>query len=168
MLKNTLIVTTLLGLVASSNLLSHPHTKFHEGAEHYKNKKMKYRKLPGDRGLHRLQRAFAQLDLTESQKEQLEAIKASNQEAIKNNRETIHSFKKQMKPLLDAETIDENEVRNISLSIAEVKAKQIILHAKMKQQAIALLDQEQKEKLEKMKAKRQLKMQQRRERRSAD
>ncbi len=143
---STLVVLT--GILVSGNAVSHPD---HEGE--YANHKERMRDHNG-RGKDILHRVFSKLDLTDEQKSSIKSLKESNKESMKSIHLSMRSAKKQMKELLAVDEPDETAVKTLSAEMSELKAEKMLLQAKFKREALAMLTDEQREKLEKMKEKR--------------
>lgn len=111
-------------------------------------------KHQGDRPFRFLKRAFAHLDLTESQKTSMKALKEDNKQMFIERREALGNIKLEIMQALNASEINENEVTRLSIQAAKLKAEEAIAVAKIKRQAVELLDETQKAKFEKMKQKR--------------
>ncbi len=167
MFKKTLLLSSILSILLTANISAHPKSdekqadsrKEHKGHREYRGS-MEHDGMAHD-GMKRMHRAFAQLDLSEQQKASLEALKEANKDTMKASHQTIKSLKEQMRPLLEAEVIDENAVKNLTAQIADLKAEQMIKMASLKKQAIGYLTEEQKMKLEEMKEKRENKRKER-------
>jgi len=157
-------VTVLLsGFVLSGNVIAHPDS---ESGEHkVKHMKKMHKKHGRDFGaLRSLRRAFGHLDLSDEQKDSLKSLKENNKDTMKASKVAMKPLKKQMHELLSAESLDETAIKDLSIQIAEKKADHMILMASIKKQAIALLTDEQRVELKKMKQKREKKMREHSER----
>jgi len=77
--------------------------------------------------------------------------KESNKETMQARHAVMKPLRKQMHELLSADNVDEAAVKELSIQIAESKADNLILMASIKKQAIAILTDEQRAKLEEMK-----------------
>ena len=159
--KNRLITTAaavlLSGFVFSGSAIAHPASD--DGEAKMKHSKKMHRQHGSDMGgMRGLRRAFAQLDLTEQQQELLKSLKETNKGSMQAAKSSMKPLKKQMHELLMADDIDEAAVKGLSIQMAERKADHMIMMASIKKQAIAILTDEQRAKLKKMKEKRQEKM----------
>jgi periplasmic protein CpxP/Spy len=156
-LFTTAAAVLLSGLVLTGSAIAHPDNE--ERTVSQKHMKKKHREHRHDMGgMHRLHRAFQHLDLSGEQKDSLKSLKESNKDTMIAAKSSMKPLKKEMHELLMAEDIDEASVRNLSVQIAEKKADHMIMMASIKKQAIAILTDEQRAELKKMKEKRDTKM----------
>ncbi len=108
-------------------------------------------------GMHRaggLHHALKQLNLTEEQKSTLKSLKESNATGREEKRATMEKLHQEMAELLHADTIDEAAIKALSAKLADLRAEEMIFHAKMRQQVMSILTEEQKAQLKQMKQKR--------------
>ena len=148
--KKSILTSALLSLLISGTAFAKAHDNDDVEVQMYEHK-MQHRH---QRMKNHMRHAFAHLDLSDEQHSAIKALKESTKETAKTRRGLMKQLRKQMHGLMKAETIDESAIRSLSVQIAEVKAEQMITHANFRQQAVAVLNDEQKAKLETMKAKR--------------
>lgn len=104
-------------------------------------------------GWRKLKRAFAQLELSDEQKQTLASIKQSNKEAWRSSHSKMRDFRDQMRELMHTEQVDENAIRNLTSQMATQRAEQILLGLEVRSQALAVLTPEQKAKFDEMRDK---------------
>jgi len=102
----------------------------------------------------RILRHLEPLDLSKEQVESVKQIVKSGKEQAKTLRKKLKAQHKQLKMLGKSDVIDEQAIRDTSQQIARIKSDLMILHMNKKQQVRALLNEQQKVKLEEMKQQR--------------
>lgn len=95
-----------------------------------------------------------ELELTDEQKAQLKGWHEEKQAQRGDYRDTRRNAHREMRELMNAETIDEAAIRAKALELAEVHADHAVEHARFMQRFRAILTLEQLEKLEALKAER--------------
>ena len=108
----------------------------------------------GPRGPMGFGPGFRELDLTDSQKDQLKQIAESHRDEFKTAGDKARAAHDGMQALLEADQIDENAIRAKSQEIAAAEAEVMILNAKVRQQSMQILTAEQIAKLKELRAKR--------------
>ncbi|MFA0810026.1 Spy/CpxP family protein refolding chaperone [Microbulbifer epialgicus] len=112
-----------------------------------------------------------ELQLTEGQKAQLKANRDGTREASKVQRERLNELRKQIHSAIESGA-DQANLDQLGVELGRLKVQQMQNHYQMRQQFEAILTDEQKAKLEELKAERKERRmkwrEQRRERRSSD
>ena len=90
---------------------------------------------------------FRGLDLTDDQQAQLRKIREARQNEFKAAGEKLHAAREGMRPLIEAETINESAIRAKAAEVAAAEAEVAILNAKVRQESLQVLTSEQQQKL---------------------
>ena len=99
----------------------------------------------------RAMRRLAVLDLTEEQRAEIKSLVKAGIEESKPQRDALSAKHQQMKKLMHAETADESAIKSLTAEMANIKSDLMILHINKRQQVADLLNDEQRETLNKMK-----------------
>ena len=143
----TLLIS--LGLLTTSNLtVASPHNHDNDSDHEQHQRHMHHKKghKMHQRMMHKLEKAGA----SEQQLADIKVIHESGQELRKAKHQEIKALKTQIRELAKQETLDEQTLRDLLLSAAEKKADLMIMHINSRHQVKALLNDEQKTKLEEM------------------
>lgn len=97
-----------------------------------------------------IMKRLSKLDLSDSQKSEIEALVVDGIESTKIQRESLKAMIHQMKALRFAESIDETAIKSLSLEIANVKSDLTIARLNKRKQIAVLLTDEQQEKMKKL------------------
>jgi len=125
------------------------------GSQYRENQKMeRYQKGEPKINMQRIMRHLSKLDITDEQRASIKALLKKQMETNKPKHQQLKTFRMQMKELKKADTLDEQAVRKTSSQIAQLKSDLMISRHKNRQAVKALLSDEQRQKLEEMKAKR--------------
>ena len=92
------------------------------------------------------------LDLTPEQREQIQAIRAAEQEKVAPLRQQMKEGREQLHAVIVKQPFDEAAVRTLAAGQAEIRTEMIVSHARVKNQIHALLTPEQREKAEQMRS----------------
>ena len=163
MFKKSILYSVVLGAVFSAGIFAHPEFEEEEKPK-WSEKKIFQRHNSGMQNrdgmqtIGGLRRALSQLDLDDEQQKLLKTLREDNKQKLQATRSEIRPLKKQMHNLLSSDNIDEAAVKDLSRQIADKKSEQMLLMASIRQQAIAILSDEQKADLEEMRSKRLQKM----------
>ena len=112
-------------------------------------------------------RMLRHLELTDTQKEQMKAIRQASRETMKGLRDSLRESRKQLNEMGTNGVFDQGAVELIASQQADIHKQLIVERQKVKTQMFALLTPEQKTKLEEMKANFAERRQQRMEKRKA-
>ncbi len=105
---------------------------------------------------------FRFLDLTDDQQAQLRKIREARQPEFKAAGEKLRAARVGMRALIDADSINESEIRSKSQEVAAAEAEVAILNARVRAESLQILTSEQQAKLKELRTNRQGKMKQRR------
>jgi len=146
--------TILIGAIASifaigSMVIANPNHKIRHGG--YSNQE---RQAPNPK---KIMRQLSKLDLTEEQRAEIEILVKSGIESTKIQRETLKSMHHQMKALTQADAVDEAAIKSLTYEMANIKSDLTIARLNKRNQIASLLNDEQKEKMQKMKQHRMMK-----------
>ena len=95
-------------------------------------------------------RIFSQLDLTDTQKEQIKAIHERSRESMRPLMEQIRAKRQEIRRANEGGTVDEALVRQKLTEIAPLEAKMMAERARIHQETLSVLTPEQKTKLEQL------------------
>jgi len=146
--KTLTTFTVIAGMIFSFNLAAYPperggpHGERHQGGEH--------RMMTVKRILMHL----AALNLTDEQIASVKQIVKSGKQQSKPLKQQLKQQHKQLRQLARVNPFDEQAIRDTSAQIAAIQADLMILHLNKKQQVKAVLTDDQRAKLEKMKEQR--------------
>lgn len=100
---------------------------------------------------HKLEKMEKLLDLTDDQSVAIKEIVMTAHEQAKSIKETIKPLKKSLHQALKADSVDEQNVRQLSAQISEKKTDLMLLHNRTQRLVKAQLTAEQAEKFDTMK-----------------
>lgn len=95
-------------------------------------------------------RMFEKLNLTEQQKSQIEAIKNQYKEGMKAQFEEAKKLRKQMKDLVKADRVDENQLNQLVNQKKEIMGALLKSKIRMKNQIYHVLNEEQRKQYQEM------------------
>ena len=95
-------------------------------------------------------RIFSQLDLTDTQKEQIKAIREKNRESLRPLMEQIRAKRQEIRQANEGGTVNEALVSQKLSEIAPLEAKMMAERARIHQETLSVLTPEQRTKLEQM------------------
>ena len=144
MKRKLTLVSILAGLLAIGSMaIANPNHKMrHNG---YENQE---RQAPTAKNI---MRHLSKLDLSKEQQVEIEVLVKNGIDSTKVQRETLKSMHHQMKALMHAEAIDETAIKSLNYEMANIKSDLTIARLNKNQQIASLLNDEQKEKMQKMK-----------------
>ena len=119
----------------------------------------------GDEGGHRGMMMTKELNLTESQQEQIKGIREANADKMKSAMEAVGEARKAFMEASSGDSVDRSEISGLAQELADAMTEMAVLKSDLHTQMKAVLNDEQKEKLQDMKQKMQQKMKQRMEER---
>ncbi len=99
-------------------------------------------------------REFRNLNLSDDQRAQLRKIREARQAEFKAARDKVRTARQGMRPLLEADTINEGAIRARSQEVAAAEAELTILNAKLRKESMQILTAEQLAKLKERRDKR--------------
>jgi protein CpxP len=105
-----------------------------------------------------------QFDLTEAQHGQIRALFQSHRDEFTVIRERTQAARKKMRAATTAEAIDEAAIRDAATELAGVQADAAVVTARLRQEVLAVLTPEQREKAKNLRADLQGRMKERRQR----
>jgi Spy/CpxP family protein refolding chaperone len=105
-----------------------------------------------------------QLGLTEQQREQVRSIMQSHRQELQALAERTRTAREMLRDAQQADTVDEIAIRDASRQLAEVQADSAVLHARIRQEALGVLTQEQRERAEALRTQREQRLEERRQR----
>lgn len=132
------------------------NAKMAEKADRKDNKGKQDKKRDGKK--HAGKRMERRLDLSDEQKEAMKSIREQTKQDLSAIKAESKGFKEAERTLIQAETFDESAWLELHAQYADNFAAQDLIKLKAKYQEFALLTDEQKEKMEKMREKMQRKM----------
>jgi periplasmic protein CpxP/Spy len=152
------LTSVFMSLILSQQVVAGPDHK-HKAKEHHKKHhgELAHREHGG---LKPMMRAFSQLNLTEQQKQSIKALKIAHKEEMKPRYIQAKQIKKQLHQELKQDHVDANQVKKFKTEIMEIETENLLSLTQFKKQAVAVLDDNQKQKLAEMKQKREEKMKQ--------
>lgn len=106
-----------------------------------------------DPGAH-FDRLADKLELTDEQKAQIKSWREEKQAQRGERRDDLRKIHREMRALMNADTLDEAAIRAKARELADIHADQAIEHARFMQHLRTILTPEQLKKLEALKAKR--------------
>ena len=118
----------------------------------------------GVRGGPRVNLGLRGVQLTDAQREQVQAIMQSHRTELDTARMALREAHRAFAEATRAETVDEGAIRERSTAVANAMAAQAILRAKVRSEVHALLTAEQQEEIKQREAKMQRRLQERQER----
>lgn len=146
-MKTQLTTVVLIIMLAIGGTLATRALAFHgDGDRRSEDCGKGYGKQHQDR-FEKMSRA---LDLTEVQQQQIKAILDASREANRPIREKLREHKTAMRTAVKREPLDQQQIRGLAASGAELKADLLIRRAQTRQQVDALLTPEQLELREKI------------------
>jgi Spy/CpxP family protein refolding chaperone len=151
--NKTLILSALLAGLLSGMPIVNAH-----GDEHRSERMTHHQRHMQDMRHMGFERAFAKLDLSEAQQSAIDSLKQENRTASAGVHEQLKSLHEQLKQAMRADDVNESEVRGLTSQIADLRSTMMIQHAKVRKQALAILNDEQRAKFEEMKARREAKI----------
>lgn len=104
----------------------------------------------GKQHLDRFEKMARVLDLTEVQQQQIKVILDASREANRPTREKLRANKSALRTAVKSEPLDQQQIRGLVASGAELKADLLIRRAETRQQVDAILTPEQRELREKI------------------
>ena len=110
------------------------------------------RRMPPPNGLH--PRMLEQLNLTDAQKEQIQAIETSSRDASKENFDKMRTFDEQLRKLIESGTFDEAQARQILNAKSQTMIELEIIRLRTDAAVLKILTTEQKAQLEQLKQQR--------------
>jgi protein CpxP len=117
------------------------------------------------RGGHGLMdRAFARLDLTDTQRQQIREVHESHRDELRQAGARVHAAYQAQREAANAAPLDEARIRSTSQALADALTEVAVLHGRVHQQVLALLTPEQQEEAKKLRAERESRMKERGER----
>lgn len=146
-LNKIILAGTIAAVAFSTSAFSHSDGE--QGSESHQ-REFRGKHHQNMRGFDGLRMDFSKLDLTDQQQVWLKQLKENNKASLQANFDEMRNLKEKVRPLLEAETIDENAVKNLSIQIADLKAEQMIKMAMLKKQIFAFLTEEQKARFEEL------------------
>ena len=146
--------TILIGAIASivsigAMVIANPNHKMRHGG--YSSQE---RQAPNAK---KIMRHLSKLDLSEEQRTEIEALVKNSIKSTKVQRETLKSMRHQMKALMQADSVDETAIKSLTYEMANVKSDLTIARLNKRNQIASLFNDEQKEKMQKMKQHRRMK-----------
>ncbi len=144
----------LIGAIASifaigSMAIANPNHKMRHGG--YSNHE---KQAPNAK---QIMRHLSKLDLSEKQKSEIETLVKNGIKSTKVQRETLKSMHHQMKALMHADAVDETAIKSLTYEMANIRGDLTIARLNKRNQIALLLNDEQKEKMQKMKHHRMMK-----------
>lgn len=118
----------------------------------------------GGRRAHSLRMALRQLDLSESQIEEIRAIFESERETARDNQERMRALSDELREQIEMDPYDEEAVRVKASAVAEIGVEMAVLRARQAGKVREVLTPEQVEELESLKSRREEFRRERRER----
>jgi len=91
------------------------------------------------------ERLFDRLDLTDDQREEIEALIADHRDATKDRADQMRARRMEMMELIQADGVDEAAIRDAAAASAQAEADLAIERAKLRQQIHQVLTPEQRE-----------------------
>ena len=140
------ILATLMIAGYSLHLTAGPNHKGHHGFSNMHEQHA--RGMTEKRIMHHL----SHLDLSEQQEIDIRALVKEGIVASKVKREEIKALHMQLRGVRQSDSVDEQAIRTYSADIASLKSDLMIMHLNKRKEVAALLTDEQKSKMEKMKA----------------
>lgn len=120
---------------------------------------------------HNKNHLYQKLNITEEQKAQIRAGKQQRQAQMKQTKKELRAVKKEINQLMLADVLDRNQLRNLLQKQADLKLEKMTQKHAASQEFNALLTEEQRVKLDKIKAnmkeRRAMKREKREQRRNA-
>ncbi|MFT6731995.1 MAG: Spy/CpxP family protein refolding chaperone [Polaribacter sp.] len=142
--RKTILISITAGLFAIGSMaIANPNHKMRHGG--YDNH---VRQAPNAKNVMKL---LSKLDLSDEQRVEIKALIQNGMESTKAQRETLKSMHHQMKALTQAEAVDETGIKSLTLEMANLKSDLMIARLNKHHQISSLLNDEQKEKMDKMK-----------------
>ncbi|MCA0900618.1 Spy/CpxP family protein refolding chaperone [Microbulbifer agarilyticus] len=153
--------TVVLGgaLAASGLVMAFPEGDRGHGyhkASHHKG---------GDHYERMFDRLAEKLELTEGQKAQVKANRDAGKEAREADRKAMHEVRKQLKEAIDSGA-DQATLNSLGTKLGELEVRKMQRRVEMHKQFEAILTDDQRAKMEQMKAERKARWEQRKERRA--
>jgi Spy/CpxP family protein refolding chaperone len=108
--------------------------------------------------------ALRQLELTDTQREQVRGVMQAHQAEFKELGDRMRTAREALDAAISADTIDESAIRGRSAEWAAVEADGAVLRARVRQEVFGLLTPEQQAKAKELKAQMQQRMKQRADR----
>ena len=139
-MKRNVVKTILAGAILTVSLLGGVASAFTGGSS--------FDGPPGDmekRHLRALEPMTDLVELTELQQQQIQALYDNEQKALADTLKQLRTGHEKMRTLLDGETFDEDAIRTLARSQADLKVEVIVSHAKTKHQILQLLTAEQQQ-----------------------
>ncbi len=139
-----------LGLLVISNIaVATPHNHDNDDSDHKQHQRhMQHNKSHKmhKRMIHKLKKA----GVSEQQLADIKVIHESGKALREAKHQEVKALESQVRTLAKEENLDEQALRDLFLNVAEKKADLMIMHINTRHQVKALLNDEQKAKLEKM------------------
>jgi len=135
-----LVISNVSVASPHKNDSDYDHEQHHRHMQHKKSHKMHKRML------HKLEKA----GVSEQQLAEIKVIHESGQALREAKHVEVKALKSQVRELAKQENVDEQALRDLLLNVAEKKADLMIMHINKRHQVKALLNDEQKAKLEEM------------------
>ena len=149
-IATTLLISSLaLGGFAAVHASSdeyEKHEKYEKSEKHGKYCD-KHRKKSGSRGEYMIER----LDLSDAQAKQVRSIRDSYRPKMQEFRDKMRDNRKQLREAMHADTINQDQVKEIAQKKGDLTVKKIILRTEMRTEIHKVLTKEQREKMKNMK-----------------
>lgn len=110
------------------------------------------------------ERAFAQLNLTDTQREQIRDVRQRHQPELTEARTRLRTAHEAHRAAAEALPVDEAKIRATSQALSEAQADMAVLRARVHGEVWTLLTPEQQAKAKELRAERQERMKERRDR----
>lgn len=153
MKKTIVIPLALIGLLLSGGAAfaqSGHHGKGNNGNSQGRNGQGMSQEQHQERMDNRLEKMAVVLDLTDSQKKQIESLMNEKWENRQTMRTQMQASQKELREYRQGNEFNESEFRAKAQKQADLKTEMMVQHAKTKQQLFAVLTPEQQQKAEKL------------------
>jgi len=149
-IATTLLVSSLaLGGFAVVHASPDEYEKYEKYEEQEKHGKYcdKHGKRSASRGEYMIER----LELSDAQAKQVRSIRDNYRPKMKEFRDKMRDNRKQLREAMHADTINQDQVKEIAQKKGDLMAKKIILRTEMRTEIHKVLTKEQREKMKNMK-----------------
>jgi len=155
-IATTLLVSSLaLGGFTLANADDDRYEREHryEKGEYYKHDghKGKYCDKHGKKSGYRMEKMIKHLGLSDKQATKVRNIRESFQPKIEALRDKKKEYRKQLREVMHADSIDQNKVKKLAKSIGDLKENKIILRAEMRSKIHNVLTDAQRKEMKKWK-----------------
>ena len=148
--RKTIFIGAIVSIFAIGSMsIANPNHKMRHGD--YSNQE---RQAPNAK---KIMRHLSKLGLSEEQIVEIETLVKNGIDSTKVQRETLKSMHHQMKALMHADAIDETAIKSLTYEMANIKGDLTIARLNKRNQIALFLNDEQKDKMQKMKQHRMMK-----------